>query len=204
MDRTHHARLDRRRLLGTSAAGIGLAIAPAAIRAQATPEASPEASPAASPAAATPDPNATWETISISRADSLKAIRDHYQMEDPANTGGDVIQVFTTDIATLNPILAQDLAAGYILGLVYQGMVGLSPIDGTPVPALADSWEISSDGLRYRLHLNPDATWHDGQPVTAADALATFDAILAPDSLAANSATIRDLLAAYTAVDDHT
>jgi len=197
------ARLDRRRLLGTSAvAAASIGLAPTALGAQ--DQGTPAASPAATPAAATPDPNATWETISISRADALQAIRDHYQMEEPANTGGDVIQVATTDIATLNPILAQDLAAGYILGLVYQGMVGLSPIDGTPVPALADSWELSSDGLRYRLHLNPDATWHDGTPVTAADVLATFDAILAPDSLAANSATIRDLLASYTAVDDHT
>ena len=208
MTRTH--RLDRRHFLGTTAtaaAGAGLALArSAAATAQgsSSPEASPSASPAASPVAATPDPNATWKTISVSRADALKAIRDHYKMEDPANKGGDVIQVFTTDIATLNPILAQDLAAGYILGIVYQGMVGLSPIDGSPVPALADSWEISSDGLRYRLHLNPDATWHDGQPVTAADVTATFDAILAKDSLAANSATIRSLLAAYTATDDHT
>ncbi|MGC4104839.1 MAG: ABC transporter substrate-binding protein [Thermomicrobiales bacterium] len=192
-----HTRIDRRHLLGASATGIGLAIVPTLIGAQATPDASPAASPVA-------NPNATFTTISVSREDYLKSIRDHYKMEDPANTGGDVIQVATTDIATLNPILAQDLAAGYILGLVYQGMVGLSPIDGTTVPALADSWEIGSDGLQYRLHLNPDATWHDGNPVTAADVVATFDAILAPDSLAANSATIRDLLTAYAAIDDHT
>lgn len=195
--------LDRRRFLGTTAAtvaGAGIALAGASVAAQAT----PDASPAASPVAATPDPNATWETISVSRDDALKTIRDHYKMEDPAHKGGDVIQVFTTDIATLNPLLAQDLAAGYILGVVYQGMVGLSPIDGTPVPELADAWELASDGVRYRFHLSPKATWHDGKPVTAADVTATFDALLAKDSLAANSATIRSLLAAYTAVDDHT
>ncbi|MGC4192393.1 MAG: ABC transporter substrate-binding protein [Thermomicrobiales bacterium] len=202
MTATSRRTFDRRQFLGTAvataAAGITLDAGLAA--AQAT----PEASPAASPVGATPDPNATFKTISVSREDYLKTMRDHYKMEDAAHKGGDVIQVALVDIATLNPLLAQDLAAGYILGLVYQGMVGLSPIDGTPVPALADSWEISSDGLRYRLHLNPNATWHDGQPVTSADVIATFDALLAKDSLAANSATIHSLLATYTAPDDHT
>jgi peptide/nickel transport system substrate-binding protein len=36
-------------------------------------------------------------------------------------------------------------------------------------PYLAESWEISSDGLTYTFHLVKNATWHDGEPVTSAD-----------------------------------
>jgi peptide/nickel transport system substrate-binding protein len=44
-----------------------------------------------------------------------------------------------------------------------------------PTSGLADTWEVSDDGLTYTFHLNPDALWHDGEPVTADDAVFTFE-----------------------------
>ena len=38
-----------------------------------------------------------------------------------------------------------------------------------PVPDLADSWEVSPDGLTWTFHLHPGVKWHDGQPFTAND-----------------------------------
>ena len=38
-----------------------------------------------------------------------------------------------------------------------------------PEPYLADSWEFSDDGLSLTLHLNPDATFHDGEPIESHD-----------------------------------
>jgi len=35
------------------------------------------------------------------------------------------------------------------------------------VPGLARRWQVSDDGLRYRLELAPGARWNDGRPVTA-------------------------------------
>lgn len=42
------------------------------------------------------------------------------------------------------------------------------------VPALAEKWEVSADGLTYRFLLRRTATWHDGQPFTAADVVFSF------------------------------
>jgi peptide/nickel transport system substrate-binding protein len=42
------------------------------------------------------------------------------------------------------------------------------------VPWLATSWEVSRDGLEYTFALAPDATWHDGRPLTAEDIAFTF------------------------------
>ena len=39
----------------------------------------------------------------------------------------------------------------------------------TPIPDLADSWEISPDGLVWTFHLHPGVLWHDGTPFTASD-----------------------------------
>lgn len=51
---------------------------------------------------------------------------------------------------------------------------------GRPIPDLADSWAYAPDGLTLTFALNPRAFWHDGQPVTAADVLFTFDALRDP------------------------
>ncbi len=46
---------------------------------------------------------------------------------------------------------------------------------GEPQPLLAESWEHSPDYRAWTIRLRPDAVWHDGVPVTAADLIFTFD-----------------------------
>lgn len=38
-----------------------------------------------------------------------------------------------------------------------------------PHPYLAESWEVTNDGLSVTLHLVEGATFHDGEPITSAD-----------------------------------
>jgi peptide/nickel transport system substrate-binding protein len=49
-----------------------------------------------------------------------------------------------------------------------------------PQPELAASYEVSPDGTVYTIHLRSDATWHDGQPVTADDVVFTVQTVLDP------------------------
>lgn len=42
-------------------------------------------------------------------------------------------------------------------------------LDNQPRGGLAESWEISDDGLSYTFHLRPGVTWHDGVPFTSDD-----------------------------------
>ncbi|MDR5867144.1 peptide ABC transporter substrate-binding protein [Halomonas koreensis] len=55
-----------------------------------------------------------------------------------------------------------------ILMDVYEGLVKKAP-DGELLPGMAESWEVSEDGLTYTFHLREDAAWSDGEPVTAED-----------------------------------
>ena len=64
------------------------------------------------------------------------------------------------------------------MGLTYDLLVDYSPKDSSPVPGLADSWETSDDGLTWTFHLNKDAKWHDGKPVTSEDVAYTYQRIL--------------------------
>lgn len=45
---------------------------------------------------------------------------------------------------------------------------------------LAQSWQISSDGLTYTFKLHPNVKFHDGSPLTSADVKASYDRIINP------------------------
>lgn len=64
---------------------------------------------------------------------------------------------------------------------VFEGLTRFAP-DGAVVPGLAESWEISDDGLVYTFRLRSGVTFHDGSEMNADDVKFTFDRILAADS----------------------
>ena len=49
--------------------------------------------------------------------------------------------------------------------------------DGEYLPRLADSWEMSEDHTSVTFHMNKNAKWHDGEPLTADDVVFTLKAI---------------------------
>lgn len=70
---------------------------------------------------------------------------------------------------------------------------------------LAQSYDISPDGLTIRFHLR-DATWHDGSPVTAADVKWSLDRAVGAKSLSAGQMAAGSLTRPeqFTVVDDRT
>lgn len=53
--------------------------------------------------------------------------------------------------------------------------------DFNVVPAAAESWEVSEDGLTWSFKLRPDQVWSDGTPLTAHDYVATFQYLAEPE-----------------------
>src|SRR5690625_2930866 len=66
--------------------------------------------------------------------------------------------------------------------LQYEPLVRNSAEDYTATESLAEDWEESEDGLTWTFHMRDDATWHDGEAVTAEDVEYTFH-ILAEDEV---------------------
>lgn len=57
-----------------------------------------------------------------------------------------------------------------ILNQIYDPLMYMNPDgDHEAEPRIAESYEISEDGLDYTFHLRSDVTFHDGTPVTAED-----------------------------------
>ena len=68
-----------------------------------------------------------------------------------------------------------------------------------------DNGLISEDGLTIRIPINPDATWSDGEPVTADDFSFTYEMVLDPNNINVQSTwPYDDYLASVTAEDDKT
>ena len=79
----------------------------------------------------------------------------------------------TSNIKSLLPWQATDNVSFLMLGNILEGLV-LFGENGEIKPGVAESWDISEDGLTYTFHLNQDAKWvkADGTevaPVTAHD-----------------------------------
>ena len=96
----------------------------------------------------------------------------------PPVQGGVWVEGSSADASILNPILAADSASFDILGWFFPGLLGQDPFSGAIVPTeMAESWDVSEDGLVWTFHLQDGVIWSDGEQVTAADFKFTYDAI---------------------------
>lgn len=107
--------------------------------------------------------------------------------------------------------------AFYLQSTVYDGLVITSADWNTVEPALAETWEVSEDGVTFTFALRQGVSWHDGTPFTSADVAFTYQTLL---TQAVTSAWIGDLLnikgaqaffegtadsvEGITVIDDHT
>ncbi|MBM1632866.1 ABC transporter substrate-binding protein [Sulfitobacter mediterraneus] len=97
-------------------------------------------------------------------------------------------------------------AAGAIDSVLYSNVFeGLTRFmgDGSVVPGLAESWEISDDGLTYTFKLRSGVTFHDGTTMDAEDVKFSLDRINAEDSANAQKA-LYSAISSVTVIDPTT
>jgi peptide/nickel transport system substrate-binding protein len=118
-----------------------------------------------------------------------------------ANTG--ITVALQLEPPHLDPTSA---AAGAIDSVLYSNVFeGLTRFmaDGSVVPGLAESWEISGDGLTYTFTLRSGVTFHDGTTFDAGDVKFSLDRARAEDSTNAQKALYAGI-SDVTVVDDTT
>jgi ABC-type transport system substrate-binding protein len=75
---------------------------------------------------------------------------------------------------------AGDLPTSWVNRLIYTGLYRFNN-EGDVVPDLATAMpELSADGMTLTIRMRTDARWHDGSPVTSADAKFTFEIAMSP------------------------
>jgi peptide/nickel transport system substrate-binding protein len=119
--------------------------------------------------------------------------------------GGTLYRRLNLDVSTLNPVNLANRYDRLVANYLFTPVVNLDR-SLMPIPGLADSWEISEDGLTYRFKLNKKATFSNGQPVRASDVVFTLRKIADPKTEAVQ---VHDAFASLDlektrAIDDHT
>ena len=89
--------------------------------------------------------------------------------------GGTLTIALETEIVTLDPAKTSSWFHRRIFDLLYDRLVGLDFDMSRVVPNLAESWEVSKDGLTYTFKLREGIKFHSGKPVTAEDVVFSLE-----------------------------
>ena len=82
-----------------------------------------------------------------------------------------------SDVFTLDPTMDTSLIGMNVMTNVFDQLVAIRP-DGSVAPMMATSWESSPDATVWTFQIRPDATFHNGDPVTPADVVWSYQKIL--------------------------
>jgi peptide/nickel transport system substrate-binding protein len=99
--------------------------------------------------------------------------------------------------STLIPLLASDSASHDIGNLIYNGLVKYDK-DLKLVGDLAESWDISKNGLEIIFHLRRGVKWHDGREFTSRDVLYTYRVTIDPKTPTAYSEDFKQVKSLVT------
>jgi peptide/nickel transport system substrate-binding protein len=130
------------------------------------PAAAPAPAAPAAPAAATSAPAAAAQPTSAPAAASTGAKKP-------------LVVLIPTEASTFDPAVNYDFNGAPVLGSVYEPLVAaVGEKDPKIVPALAESWEKSPDGLVYTFKLKKGPKFRDGSPVNAEAVKFSFERLL--------------------------
>jgi len=119
-----------------------------------------------------------------------------------AKRGGVLKAAFSADPAGFDPVRGPSGMSHVVIEQVYSTLMALDP-DAKPYPELAESYEVSDDGLQYIFKLRPGVTFHNGDDLTAEDVKFSFDRLRAKDSGYSYGSQV-ETIESVDAVDSHT
>lgn len=105
----------------------------------------------------------------------------NYAAEYPVQEGGTLIDAMMAEPSGLIAMIAGESAASAVASNIFNALLKYDKnleLEG----ALAQSWEISPDQRTITFHLKPGMKWADGEPLTSADALFTWQLVTDDDT----------------------
>ncbi len=121
----------------------------------------------------------------------------------PAAGGGKLVYGLTLTPSGIDPHVNASSELGIPLTSVYDTLVW-QDLDGEFVPGLAESWEVSDDGLIYTFHLRKDVRFHDGAPFNATAVKFNLDRIVDPQTKSQKAVFMLGPYDHAEVVDDYT
>jgi len=120
---------------------------------------------------------------------------------EEAKRGGTLVAAMGSNVRNLNPAVQSGIATGFPGAQLFAAPLRYDE-DWTAQPYLAESWNVSDDGMKVTLNLVKNAKFHDGKPITSEDVAFSVDVIKAHHPFKAMFAPVEsvDTPDAHTAV----
>ncbi len=119
--------------------------------------------------------------------------------EEPLET---LVMAVPVEIRDLFPLSAVDPVTRLATHLIHEPLATYDS-RGNLEPVLAQSWHTDDGGHTWTIHLQPNVSWHDGTPFTAADVIYTYRLGKEGEELPFPLAQQFDNLIEVTQVHDH-
>lgn len=94
--------------------------------------------------------------------------------------GGNMIVTYKDDVATLDPAIGYDWQNWSMIKSLFDGLMDYEPGTTNLRPGLAESYDMSDDGLTYTFHLRPGVKFHNGRELTAEDVVWSINRVVNP------------------------
>ncbi len=131
------------------------------------------------------------------------------KVTQPSQAGGKLVYGLTLSPSGIDPHVNASAELGIPLSSVYDTLV-YRVADSTAnagkqfVPGLAESWEVSDDGLTYTFYLRHDVIFHDGTPFNAEAVRANIERIVDPDTQSQKAAFLLGPFDSVEVIDEYT
>lgn len=102
------------------------------------------------------------------------------QLDPNAKSGGNITVTYKDDVATLDPAIGYDWQNWSMIKSLFDGLMDYEPGTTTLRPGLAESYEISDDGMTFTFHLRPGVKFHNGREMVAEDVKYSLDRVTNP------------------------
>ncbi len=103
---------------------------------------------------------------------------DYPGLEPGVRGGTFYTSVFGSGPKKWNDVTAHETTTTRYTNMFLRGLMTLNAVTGATVPELAQSFDVSDDGLTITFHLRKGILWSDGQPFTADDVLFTYNDLI--------------------------
>lgn len=141
-------------------------------------------------------------TASMMALGAMPVVAQDASPNPDAKQGGTLRVGLRADPAELDPHKTSLTAAWHVIEHVYSTLVATNS-SLEPVPSLAESWEISEDGLTYTFKLRQGVKFHNGRELVAGDVLYSYERIKNPDTASPVQSDL-DNVASIETPDDST
>jgi len=121
----------------------------------------------------------------------------------PALAAKDVVFAVASTFTTTDPYDANDTLSQAMAKSFYEGLFGFDK-DMKLIPVLAESYDVSKDGLVYTIRLRKGVKFHDGTDFKADAVKANLDRVTNPDNKLKRYGLYNNNIAKTDVVDDYT